>query len=123
MPSFTFELGPTSGTCSGFTPAYSCMDSLFWPKNLPRCSMRPRPLVTLTLSPLGPTTTGPAVSAATVTAGASVTLSATARDNAFGTSGPGTAGRPNPTAQAVNAAALFGGGTPVGGADSHHESH
>jgi hypothetical protein len=33
VPSFTFEVGPDSGTCGGFFPAYSCMDSIFWPKN------------------------------------------------------------------------------------------
>ena len=35
VPSFTFEVGPNSGTCGGFFPAYSCMDSTFWPKNKP----------------------------------------------------------------------------------------
>jgi carboxypeptidase T len=33
VPSYTFEVGAGSGTCGGFFPAYSCMDSTFWPKN------------------------------------------------------------------------------------------
>jgi carboxypeptidase T len=33
VPSFTFEVGPDSGTCGGFFPAYSCVDSIFWPQN------------------------------------------------------------------------------------------
>jgi carboxypeptidase T len=33
VPSYTFEVGPDSGSCGGFFPAYSCMDSTFWPKN------------------------------------------------------------------------------------------
>ncbi|WP_406630403.1 M14 family zinc carboxypeptidase [Amycolatopsis sp. WGS_07] len=31
--SFTFEVGGQSGTCGGFLPRYSCVDSTFWPKN------------------------------------------------------------------------------------------
>lgn len=33
VPAYTFEVGGGSGTCGGFMPAYSCMDSEFWPKN------------------------------------------------------------------------------------------
>jgi hypothetical protein len=33
VPSYTFEVGAGSGACGGFFPAYSCMDSTFWPKN------------------------------------------------------------------------------------------
>ena len=33
IASFTFEVGPTSGGCAGFTPPYSCQDSTFWPLN------------------------------------------------------------------------------------------
>ncbi|MGW7537172.1 M14 family zinc carboxypeptidase [Amycolatopsis sp. NPDC054798] len=31
--SFTFEVGGQSGSCGGFLPRYSCVDSTFWPKN------------------------------------------------------------------------------------------
>ncbi|WP_033289555.1 M14 family zinc carboxypeptidase [Amycolatopsis jejuensis] len=33
VASFTFEVGAQSGTCGGFLPRYSCVDSTFWPKN------------------------------------------------------------------------------------------
>ncbi|WP_308258231.1 M14 family zinc carboxypeptidase [Saccharothrix obliqua] len=32
VASFVWEVGPSSGACSGFFPAYSCQDSTFWPK-------------------------------------------------------------------------------------------
>lgn len=31
VPSYTFEIGPDSGTCAGFLPAYSCVSATFWP--------------------------------------------------------------------------------------------
>lgn len=33
--SFTWEIGPNSGSCSGFLPAYSCQAGTFWPKLQP----------------------------------------------------------------------------------------
>ncbi|MGI9301246.1 MAG: hypothetical protein ACR2RB_00860, partial [Gammaproteobacteria bacterium] len=33
VPAFTYEVGPQFGSCSGFTPAYSCVDSQFYPEN------------------------------------------------------------------------------------------
>ncbi|SMC70526.1 M14 family zinc carboxypeptidase [Kibdelosporangium aridum] len=33
IASYTFELGSSSGNCGGFFPQYSCVDSLFWPRN------------------------------------------------------------------------------------------
>ncbi len=33
IASYTFEIGSGSGSCGGFLPQYSCVDSLFWPKN------------------------------------------------------------------------------------------
>jgi carboxypeptidase T len=33
IPGFTFEVGPGSGNCTDFRPAYSCQDSLFWSLN------------------------------------------------------------------------------------------
>ncbi|PPK66360.1 M14 family zinc carboxypeptidase [Actinokineospora auranticolor] len=32
VSSFVWEIGGSSGACSGFTPAYSCQTSTFWPK-------------------------------------------------------------------------------------------
>lgn len=31
VPSYTFEIGPKTGWCAGFVPAYSCIASTFWP--------------------------------------------------------------------------------------------
>ncbi|TDD13226.1 peptidase M14 [Kribbella turkmenica] len=31
VPAYTFEIGPSSGACAGFLPAYSCVASTFWP--------------------------------------------------------------------------------------------
>ena len=33
VASVTFEVGGSSGTCGGFLPKYTCVDSTFWPKN------------------------------------------------------------------------------------------
>ncbi|GAA3881629.1 hypothetical protein GCM10022243_52700 [Saccharothrix violaceirubra] len=35
VASFVWEIGPSSGTCSGFLPAYSCQAGTFWPKVKP----------------------------------------------------------------------------------------
>lgn len=33
VASFTFEIGPDTGNCGGFFPAYSCVDDSLWPEN------------------------------------------------------------------------------------------
>lgn len=33
VASVTFEVGGSSGSCGGFLPRYTCVDSTFWPKN------------------------------------------------------------------------------------------
>lgn len=33
VASMTMEVGPESGSCGGFFPKYTCVDSTFWPKN------------------------------------------------------------------------------------------
>ncbi|WP_229796344.1 M14 family zinc carboxypeptidase [Saccharothrix coeruleofusca] len=35
VASFVWEIGPSSGTCGGFFPPYSCQESTFWPKVKP----------------------------------------------------------------------------------------
>lgn len=39
IASYTFEVGPISGSCGGFVPPYRCLDEgsdgAFWPRNLP----------------------------------------------------------------------------------------
>ncbi len=93
VASFTFEIGPSSGSCSGFTPAFSCQ-ATFWTLNGPallhaaKLARQPYAL------PLGPTTRSGSLSASTVARGTNVTLSATADDNALG-SASGSVGRPS----------------------------
>jgi hypothetical protein len=105
VPAYEFEIGPSSGTCSGFTPAYSCVDSTFWPLNRPALLYAAKAARQPYTMGQGPTTGNVAVSSGTVAQGASVTLSANANDAAYGTSG-GT-GRPNPTGQNVAAAEYY----------------
>ena len=39
IAAFTFEVGPSSGSCGGFFPSFTCLDGgaggAFWPRNLP----------------------------------------------------------------------------------------
>jgi carboxypeptidase T len=35
VPSYTFEIGPDSGSCGGFFPSYSCFTSTLWPLQKP----------------------------------------------------------------------------------------
>jgi carboxypeptidase T len=97
VASFTFEVGPASGTCGGFAPPYSCVASTFWPKNLPAFLYAAKVAAGPYKLGLGPTVLSPNVSSASVPAGTPVTLTARARDDAYGSVAP-----PNPpAAQAV----------------------
>jgi carboxypeptidase T len=35
VPSYTFEIGPDSGSCGGFFPSYACFTSTLWPAQKP----------------------------------------------------------------------------------------
>ncbi|MFZ2504263.1 MAG: M14 family zinc carboxypeptidase [Nocardioides sp.] len=101
IASSTMEVGPQSGSCSTFVPAYSCQDTFF---NLNRNALlylakAARAPYQLTL---GPTTTSATVSSASVSAGASVTLQATTNDAAYGKSGVG-----KPASQRIAAGRYF----------------
>ncbi len=89
--SFTFEVGPTSGACSGFTPAYSCVDSTFWPLNRDAFLYAAKSARAPYVSPRGPSAVAPA--AATVAQGAPAALTATLNDGLYG-SAAGSVGRP-----------------------------
>lgn len=114
VASYTYEIGPSSGSCGGFTPPYSCQDTVFWPANRPallyaaKAARQPYTLA------LGPSVLNPALSALTVTAGAPVTLTALIADNTFGSAGI----RP-PSARAITAAQAYldippwAGGAPI----------
>ena len=100
--SFTFEVGPTSGTCSGFTPAYSCVDSTFWPINKGAFLYAAKTARQPYVAPRGPSTVTPV--AATVAQGAGATLTATVNDGLYGNAA-GSIGRP--AVQAVTSAEYF----------------
>lgn len=89
--SFTFEVGPTSGTCSGFTPAYSCVDSTFWPINKGAFLYAAKTARQPYVAPRGPSTVTPI--AATVAQGGVATLTATVDDGVYGNAA-GSIGRP-----------------------------
>lgn len=102
VASYTYEIGPSGGSCGGFTPPYSCQDSIFWPANRPallyaaKAARQPYTLA------LGPSTLNPTLSTLTVTAGTPVTLTATMADTTLGTVGI----RP-PSARAITAASAY----------------
>ena len=93
VPAFTVELGPIRGACSGFSPAYACVDAVLWPQNrdaliyAAKLATQPYSLT------LGPRVTISGALTLTVTAGASFTATVIADDDAYG-SAPGSYGRP-----------------------------
>jgi hypothetical protein len=111
---FTFEIGPTSGTCGGFIPPYACQDSTFWPLNrdafvyAAKAARQPYALS------LGPTPISPTVSPSGGLPGTVVTFTVTLRDDAYSNVGFG-----RPAAQNIVAAELYvdvpwwAGGTPL----------
>ena len=100
---FTFEVSPTSGTCSGFTPVYTCIDSTIWPLNRSALLYSIRVAGAPYSTPRGPTTTSVTVPPS-VAPNSSLALSAVVNDNAFGNAA-GSISRP--TAQTVTAAEYF----------------
>ncbi len=112
VASVTYELSPQSGTCGGFTPAYSCMDAL-WNLNRDALLYAAKVAETPYITSRGPTTTS-ASSDGSVEQGTAMTVTAVVNDNAYGTSGFS-----RPTAQTVTEAEYYldvspsDGGTPV----------
>ncbi len=114
VASFTFEVGPTSGTCGGFMPPYTCQDSMFWPKNrdaLIYAAKSARQPYTLSL---GPSTITPTLSLTTTTPGTPISLSAPINDGTYGSFGIA-----KPASQPIAAAEYYldtppwAGGTPL----------
>jgi carboxypeptidase T len=116
IASFTYEIGPASGTCSGFTPAYSCQDSTFWPLNRGALLYAAKTAREPYRQSRGPNSENLSVSAATVAPGTAVTLGALVDDNRSGNAS-GSFGRP--AAQTVDAAEYYvdtppwAGGSPI----------
>ncbi|MBA3469675.1 MAG: hypothetical protein H0T53_08520 [Herpetosiphonaceae bacterium] len=102
VASFTFEVGPGSGTCSGFMPAYTCQDSTFWPKNrdaLIYAAKSARQPYTLSL---GPSTITPTLSLTTTVVGTPITVTAPINDGTYGAIGIN-----RPASQAIAAAEYY----------------
>jgi len=106
IAAFTYEIGPGSGSCSGFHPAYSCQDS-FWALNsgaLHYAAAAARQPYTMSL---GPTVLTAEVRTTSATRAA---VEALADDGAYGQDGVG-----RPAAQQVTAGRVFTGGAPGAG--------
>lgn len=106
IASFTYEIGPGSGNCSGFHPPYTCQD-MFWALNddalLYGVAAARQPYTMA----LGPTLTG---ATATPSGANRAVVAATANDAAYGQNGVG-----RPSAQNVVAGRVFLGGAPGAG--------
>jgi carboxypeptidase T len=87
IASFTYEIGPSSGACSGFAPAYSCVSSTFWTPNRNALLQGMKLAQAPYQLSLGPSALSASASPTTVSAGTSVTVTATVNDNALGATG------------------------------------
>lgn len=102
VPAFTFEVGPTSGACSGFSPSYSCQDGTFWPLNRDAFVYAAKNARQPYVSTLGPTAKNVVVTPSSVAQGTPVALTATLDDAAYGAFGVG-----RPASQNVTAAEFY----------------
>jgi hypothetical protein len=91
IPSYTYEVGPGSGACAGFTPPYSCQTG-FWNANLPALLYFARSVRQPYVSVFGPTPTALSISTTVAASTTTAAISATFNDNAFGPSGVGRPG-------------------------------
>jgi carboxypeptidase T len=106
VASFTFEIGPNSGACSGFHPAFSCQDG-FWNLNREAFLYAARVAQQPYVMGLGPNP----VQAKSKNKGANrAVITATADDDAYGTVGVG-----RPASQNVTAGRVFVGTAPWDG--------
>lgn len=97
IPGFTFEVGPGSGDCSGFHPAYTCQEK-FWELNKDALLYAAKSARQPYVSAQGPTVSGLTVKRDLF----SVKVSAKADDDAYGKVGVG-----RPAAQKVVAAEIY----------------
>ncbi|WP_086828751.1 M14 family zinc carboxypeptidase [Allokutzneria sp. NRRL B-24872] len=109
IASFTYEIGPPSGECSGFHPAYTCQDR-FWRENEGALFYAAKVAAQPYVSAQGPTVSGITVARAR---GQFASFTAKADDDAYGRAGVG-----RPAAQNIAAAEIYldkapwAGGTP-----------
>jgi len=87
IPSFTFEVGPQSGTCGGFFPAYECIDGAagysedFWAENRPAFIYGHKIARTPYITAYGPDAQNLVVTPASVPQGTPVALTANLQDH------------------------------------------
>ena len=90
VASFTFEMGPEYGGCSGFFPAFGCQDGIdgqpqnFWAENRPAFIYAHKIAATPYITAYGPDSQTLAVNPASVPAGNSFALTANVMDHRFG---------------------------------------
>lgn len=89
IASFTFEVGPGSGSCGDFFPAYGCLDGIdgmprnFWAENKPTFLYAHKIARTPYMTSYGPDTETVAVSPLVVTPGELAQLTATVADHRY----------------------------------------
>jgi hypothetical protein len=89
IASYTFEVGPAGGACSGHMPPYDCIDGHagrdFWDENRPALLYAHKIARTPYMTAYGPDTGDVAATPAWASPGAVVTLTATIADQRYGT--------------------------------------
>jgi carboxypeptidase T len=88
VPSYTFEIGPSSGSCGGFFPVYECIDGYagrdFWAENRPALLYAHKIARTPYRTAYGPDTQTESVVPDEVLPGTSVQLRANVADHRYG---------------------------------------
>ena len=90
IAAYTFEVGPSSGSCGGFFPAYGCIDGIdgmprnFWNENRPAFLYAHKIARTPYLTAYGPDTQNLAVTPDEVPQGTPVNLTANIADHRYG---------------------------------------
>jgi carboxypeptidase T len=90
IASYTFEVGPSGGSCGGFFPAYECMDGTagypqnFWAENKPAFLFAHKIARTPYITAYGPDTQDVAVAPDSVPQGTPVGLTANIADHRYG---------------------------------------
>lgn len=89
VASYTFEVGadPDGQPCSGFTPIYSCNDSVFWPALRPALLYAAKAARQPYAIPSGPTVTAVSAIASPSGTGALVSVTVSLADDALGSVG------------------------------------
>ena len=109
IASFTYEVGPPSGTCGGFFPAFSCQDA-FWDLNRDAILYAAGAIQQPYVMGLGPTTSN---AKAKNKGDSKARVTATSADDAYGSFGVGIPASQNVTAGRIFLdAAPWEGGTP-----------